>query len=137
MRPRSSRSRFGALPQALDRGHHIGLLRGDRSAELLRPVELSAPAQPDVIYVPYYNPALVYGAWPYAAYPPYYFAAPVGYVAGPGLWFGAGVALGFAWDRWGNVGRFNWHDGNIYVHGNVNAPLDGRRQPCERQCPRQ
>ncbi len=73
-----------------------------------------------MIYVPYYDPAVVYGAWPYPAYPPYVFPAPVGWVAGPGLWFGAGFALGVAWDHWGNWGTFNWHGGNIYVHGNVN-----------------
>lgn len=95
------------------------------SAAGAAPVIEIAPAEPEVIYVPYYNPAIVYGAWPYVAYPPYYFAPPLGYVAGPGLWFGAGVALGFGWDHWGNVGRFNWHNGNIYVHGNVNASWHG------------
>ena len=30
------------------------------------------PAQPEVIYVPAYNPTVVYGAWGYPAYPPYY-----------------------------------------------------------------
>ena len=85
------------------------------------PVVEIMPAEPEMIYVPYYEPAVVYGAWPYPAYPPYFFPAPVGYVAGPGLWFGPGVALGFGWDRWGNWGRFNWHGGNIYVHGDVNA----------------
>jgi hypothetical protein len=78
------------------------------------------PAEPQTIYVPYYDPAVVYGVWAYPAYPPYIFPAPVGWVAGPGLWFGAGFALGVAWDHWGNWGAFNWHDGNIYVHGNVN-----------------
>jgi hypothetical protein len=34
------------------------------------------PAAANTIYVPYYNPAVVYGSWPYADYPPYYF---VGY----------------------------------------------------------
>src|SRR5512139_379 len=29
------------------------------------------PANPQVIYVPSYNPTVVYGAWPYPAYPPY------------------------------------------------------------------
>ena len=29
------------------------------------------PANPQVIYVPTYNPTVVYGAWPYPAYPPY------------------------------------------------------------------
>ena len=31
------------------------------------------PTQPDTVYVPYYDPAVVYGTWPYPAYPPYYF----------------------------------------------------------------
>ena len=38
------------------------------------------PANPQVIYVPSYNPTVVYGAWPYPAYPPYSYYPP-GYVA--------------------------------------------------------
>ena len=38
------------------------------------------PASPEVVYVPSYNPAVVYGAWPYPAYPPYP-VYPPGYVA--------------------------------------------------------
>jgi hypothetical protein len=30
------------------------------------------PTDPETIYVPYYDPAVVYGAWPYPEYPPYY-----------------------------------------------------------------
>ncbi len=30
------------------------------------------PADPQVVYVPTYNPTVVYGAWPYPAYPPYF-----------------------------------------------------------------
>lgn len=56
------------------------------------------PAQPEVIYVPTYNPAVVYGAWGYPAYPPYSWYRP-GYVAGAvvgsALAFGAGVAPRF------------------------------------------
>ena len=29
------------------------------------------PTDPNTMYVPYYEPAKVYGAWPYADYPPY------------------------------------------------------------------
>ena len=49
------------------------------------------PAVPDTIYVPYYDPAVVYGAWPYADYPPYYFGAPA-YI-GAGV-VAAGIAFG-------------------------------------------
>ena len=31
---------------------------------------------PEVVYVPTYNPTVVYGAWPYPAYPPYYYYPP-------------------------------------------------------------
>lgn len=78
-----------------------------------------APAQPETIYVPYYDPAVVYGAWSYPAYPPYYFTPP-GYIAtaavATGVAFATGVAVG-AWaannNWWG--GGFNWGGNNIYV----------------------
>ena len=82
------------------------------------------PAQPDTVYVPYYNPSVVYGEWPYAAYPPYYFPPAPGYYAGAalatGLAFGAGVALG-AWARggyWG--GNMGWGNNNINVNRSTN-----------------
>ncbi|MDR6304297.1 hypothetical protein GGQ85_002003 [Nitrobacter vulgaris] len=72
---------------------------------------------PDTMYVPYYDPAAVYGTWPYAAYPPYYFGYPSYIGAGviaTGLAFGAGWAIG----RWGNYwgGGFNWGNRNLYVN---------------------
>ncbi len=55
------------------------------------------PASPQVIYVPAYNPTVVYGAWPYPAYPPYYYYPP-GYVAtATAFSFMAGMAVGAAW----------------------------------------
>src|SRR3974390_230204 len=46
------------------------------------------PTQPNVMYVPYYNPAVVYGTWPYPSYPPYYWPPPA--------YIGAGLlATGF------------------------------------------
>jgi len=82
-----------------------------------------APTQPDTMYVPYYDPAVVYGPWPYPAYPPYYWPAP-GYIAAgvlaTGLAFGAGYALG----RWAGGGYwgggFNWGGNNININRNVN-----------------
>jgi hypothetical protein len=37
------------------------------------------PASPSEIYVPYYEPAAMYGDWPYPDYAPYYFPPPPGY----------------------------------------------------------
>lgn len=76
-------------------------------------------ASPTVVYVPTYNPAVVYGAWPYPAYPPYYYYPP-GYAAGAAVFgFAAGIAVGAAWGyAWGNC---NWHGGDVDVNVNRNA----------------
>lgn len=78
------------------------------------------PVQPDVVYVPYYNPQVVYGAWAYPAYPPYYWPAPPGYAYGAGIAAGIGFATGVAITAafWNN--GFDWHGGNVYVNNNVN-----------------
>ena len=86
------------------------------------------PAQPDVVYVPSYNPTVVYGAWPYPAYPPYQWYPP-GYVAATSLLsFGAGIATGYA--LWGNM---NWgHDDvdiDINNYNNFSRRWDNGRPP--------
>ncbi len=77
------------------------------------------PSDPQVIYVPSYNPAVVYGTWPYPAYPPvpYY---PPGYAFTAGvIGFGLGVAAGAAWGyAWGNC---NWGGGDVDIDVNRNA----------------
>jgi len=40
------------------------------------------PSDPQVVYVPAYNPTVVYGSWPYPAYPPTYWPPPYGYYPG-------------------------------------------------------
>ncbi|WP_227746844.1 DUF3300 domain-containing protein [Paraburkholderia franconis] len=50
------------------------------------------PANPQVIYVPAYDPTVVYGAWSYPAYPPYYWPPYPAYY--PGYYPGAGLAFG-------------------------------------------
>ena len=67
------------------------------------------PAQPETVYVPVYDPTVVYGAWPYPAYPPYYWYPP-NYVAGNVISFGLGVATGYA--LWGDV---DWHHDDIHI----------------------
>ena len=74
------------------------------------------PANPQVVYVPTYSPTVVYGAWPYPAYPPYP-VYPYGYVAGAAFTFAAGVAIGAAWGGYGGWGC-GW--GNNEVDVNVN-----------------
>jgi Protein of unknown function (DUF3300) len=91
--------------------------QGDKQAIVI------APTQPDTLYVPYYDPGVVYGAWDYPTYPPYSWPAP-GYIAagviGTGLAFGAAYGLG----RWTSGGYWgggvNWGGGNINVNRNLN-----------------
>ncbi len=87
---------------------------------------LIVPASPQVIYVPTYNPTVVYGPWPYPAFPPYpgwgygygYGVGwgPGGYAPGAtaamGLMsFGAGMAVGAA--LWSSP---NWSHGSITIN---------------------
>jgi hypothetical protein len=74
-------------------------------------------ANPDVVYVPSYDPQMVYGAPP-PAYPYYPYSYP-GYYAGMGLAFGTGLVLGGAWanNNWGNC---NWNHGDININNNNN-----------------
>ena len=72
------------------------------------------PADPQVVYVPTYNPTVVYGPWPYPAYPPYYYYPP-GYSAGSVFFaFTIGVVVGNA--MWGGC---HWGGGNVYINHNT------------------
>jgi Protein of unknown function (DUF2950)/Protein of unknown function (DUF3300) len=71
------------------------------------------PANPQVVYVPTYNPTVVYGAWPYPAYPPYAYYPP-GFVAATSVFsFGVGVAVGSA--LWGDC---DWGRGDVDINVN-------------------
>ena len=75
------------------------------------------PAQPSVIYVPAYNPTVVYGAWPYPSYPPAYYPGVMSWYPGQalvsGLVWGAGFAMAGAM-----YGGFNWGRGEVNVNVN-------------------
>src|SRR5262245_135277 len=96
---------------------------GSGQAPTQQDVIVIQPAQPNTVYVPSYDPAVVYGStWPYPSYPPYHAAPPAGYYFGTalatGLAFAAGAAVvgglwGWASPGWGggyanvNVNRYN------------------------------
>ncbi len=74
------------------------------------------PAQPRVVYVPYYDPHVVYGTWWRPAYPPVYWARPPFYHYGhAGFYWGTGVRLssGFFYSS------FYWPQRSIII---VNTP---------------
>ncbi len=81
------------------------------------------PAQPQTIYVPTYNPTVVYGTWAYPAYPPYYYPPPAYYYPGgalaTGFAWGLGIAAGAAL-----IGGANWGHGDVNVNVNRATNID-------------
>lgn len=75
------------------------------------------PSNPEVIYVPAYNPTVVYGTWAYPAYPPYPYYPPGYGMAAATFGFIAGVAVGSSGCCWGNC---NWGGGDIDIDVNRN-----------------
>jgi Protein of unknown function (DUF3300) len=75
------------------------------------------PANPDVWYVPYYNPAYVWGPPVYGVYPPLlYPGIDIGFGWGPGIDLGLyfGGWGGWGWGGWGWMP--NWYGGTIIVN---------------------
>ena len=87
-------------------------------------------ADPQVVYVPSYNPAVVYGP-PIYPYPPMYYPYSTGAaIAAGAISFGAGVAMGAAWGGgwgWGAGWGHNDIDVNLNNSFNRNANLSGNR----------
>jgi uncharacterized membrane protein YgcG len=76
-------------------------------------VYIIEPAKPEVVYVPTYNPATIYGTWWYSYPPPYYYYPPGYAYGGAGLAFATGVVVGAA--IWGNC---NWGGNEININRN-------------------
>jgi hypothetical protein len=75
------------------------------------------PASPQYVYVPYYDPLVVYGPWWWPAYKPVVWAPWAGYArpyrpgVSVGFWWGTPVGLSFNF-FFGNV---NWHQRQVRV----------------------
>jgi hypothetical protein len=76
------------------------------------PAILIEPANPDRVYPPYYDPRTVYGPWSDPDYPPYYFPPPTGYVSGPPLFFGIGIAVIPTFWGWDHV---DWRRRDVHI----------------------
>ena len=85
------------------------------------------PSSPDVVYVPSYNPTVVYGA-PVYAYPPIYYPPPGYYAAGMAISFGVGMAVGAAWGGgWGWGCGWGHNDIQINNYNNFNRNANVNR----------
>jgi hypothetical protein len=71
------------------------------------------PAQPEVIYVPYYDTRVVYGRWHWAHYPPVYWRNPNYYAAHYGhFYWGHGVRIRSPF----YFSAFHWHNRHVVVN---------------------
>jgi uncharacterized protein DUF3300 len=87
------------------------------------------PANPQIVYVPSYNPVVVYGP-PVYPYPPIYYPPATGAV----LAFGAGIAIGAAWGNggwgyncgWGSNNSVTINNNNTFVNNANKANISNR-----------
>ncbi|EJX7501167.1 DUF3300 domain-containing protein [Escherichia coli] len=95
------------------------------------------PANPDVVYIPNYNPTVVYGNWANTAYPPVYLPPPAGepfvdsFVRGFGYSMGVATTYAlFSSIDWDDDDHDNHHhdgghrDGNDWQHNGDNINID-------------
>ncbi len=72
------------------------------------------PADPQVIYVPTYDPAYIWGAPAWGYYPPLFYPT-------YGFGWGFGIPIGgfyFGWGGWGGYGwGLNWFGRGLYING--------------------
>ena len=79
------------------------------------------PASPTVVYVPAYNPAVIYGPCWYPPSPPYAYYPAGAVVPAGGFGFAAGVAVGAAWNH--GWGYWDWsHYAPAYNAAMIHAP---------------
>lgn len=82
------------------------------------------PANPDVVYVPAYDPAVVYGGWGYPAYP-YYYWPPYGAYYPPGAAIGSGIAFGIGLAAAAAIfGNCDWNNGGVHVEHHKARNID-------------
>jgi hypothetical protein len=90
-------------------------------------------SKPDVVYVPSYDPVVVYGA-PAYPYPPISYPPPGYYAAGMALSFGVGMMMGAAWGGgwgwgcgWGGNNTININNSNNFVNNSNRQNFNNRQ----------
>jgi Protein of unknown function (DUF3300) len=73
------------------------------------------PANPQFVYVPYYDPLVVYGGWWWPAYPPVRWAPWPGYAVRPGISVGIYLGGGVRISAGFFFGAFDWHQHRVNI----------------------
>ena len=111
-----------AVAGNLNSNEHLRVTRQDDAI-------LIEPARPEAVYVPYYNPAVVYGPWVWPGYPPVYWGPFPGYYASPGFspffFWGPAIVVstGFFF------GHADFHHHHVTVHHKHGHPAHAKHHP--------
>jgi hypothetical protein len=136
------RAVFDAVQAFRRKAQAAGNLKSDdkQVVEVEKEIIKIVPADPQVIYVPQYNPSTVvvyssvpaYGYWP-APYPSYYYPYPPGAALATGLIWGA--AIGAAWSGghygWGGNNEININRNTNINTGDINRGDRGQQRPSQ------
>lgn len=97
-----------------DDAYAAGHLRSNEYVRVVREPEYIyiEPAVTRVVYVPYYDPRVVYGSWRYSAYPPVYWDHPRGYRSGFSFHWSSGHHVQSAFF----FSSFHWSSHKVVVH---------------------
>lgn len=122
---------FAAVQRLRARANDSGNLKSNEQQNVViepapaggQPIVKIEPANPQVIYVPAYNPTVVYGAWSYPAYPPTYWPPYPAYYPGGALMtgFAWGVGLAAAGAIFSNC---NWGGSDVDINVNKATNID-------------
>lgn len=101
------------VQQLRAQAHAQGHLASNTQQQVIveRETIIIQPANPRMVYVPYYDPFYVYGPWWYPGYPPYYWGPP-GVRVSYGIHYWPGFYFSFSFGSWSYV---DWHRHVIYL----------------------
>jgi len=115
------------IQQLRERAYAAGTLNSNEQLLVSREDEsiIIGSYNPQVVYVPVYDPWEVYGPWWWPHYPPYIvYRYPSNVVIAPGIiWYGAGFSVGVFWNH--GWGYWDWGHRRCYV--NVNRTVNINR----------
>ena len=128
-RMRATAQQAGKLAATSEENVIAGLVNGQPVVQIL-------PANPNVIYVPVYDPAWIWGPAVWYPYPRWYWPPRSVMFGGLGFGFGGGINIGLffgaAWHGWGGWGwQPGWQNHNVVVNNsfiqqyNFNRPRAG------------
>ncbi len=107
---------MGAIQDLRHRAYHEGNLSSNDKQKVIFKSDgtiVIEPVDPQIVYVPYYNPRYVYGLWLYPDYPPWYWG-PVGVAVGAGIYFWPDFYVGFSFG-FGYWSYFDWPRRTIII----------------------